>query len=142
MVECVGTDTESELCVLDECVCTTNPCQDSNGVFSNAACNPNGGETHKCSELYDLENFKCLLQCECGAGYVSNAAKDACLDKNECEIEGTVCYQPGTTTLKTSVSSCSNLPGDYQCNCKPGYKHMEGDNKKYVHFCSSQDLYL
>lgn len=91
------------------CICKTGFKGD--GFVCNSTCI----DDRNCKEnaICNME----LQQCQCKEGY--EGPTDNCTDINECKLSG----------YCDDSAICTNLPGTYNCTCKPG---LYGDG----HFCS------
>ncbi|XP_048581046.1 latent-transforming growth factor beta-binding protein 4 isoform X2 [Nematostella vectensis] len=73
--------------------------------------------------------------CKCKRGYqgpddfAAGASGQQCLDIDECRTN------PCSTPSFNPAISCTNLPGSYRCNCKPGFYHPHDDPTK----CADRD---
>ncbi|XP_068753895.1 uncharacterized protein [Montipora capricornis] len=74
-------------------------------------------EDKKCKQKHQTcKEIKSSFLCDCVDGFISKS--DHCKDKNECELDDTLCG---------SNSDCINTEGSYHCKCQPGYQEINGD---------------
>ncbi|XP_064597834.1 LOW QUALITY PROTEIN: uncharacterized protein LOC135464334 [Liolophura sinensis] len=92
-------------------------------------------DLNHCLPMY---NVKCKdldigYRCECNDGYQPvPGSSSVCEDLNECA-------DPVLTNCGDN-SECSNVPGSFQCACKPGYSGDNGRNCKDVNECDRKEL--
>lgn len=66
-------------CAVDACVCISHPCLDDAGDVSNVVCNPLGGNSHTCVEVYNADTQQCEFTCTCASGYEFNSDTNLCV---------------------------------------------------------------
>ncbi|XP_068753897.1 latent-transforming growth factor beta-binding protein 1-like isoform X2 [Montipora capricornis] len=89
-------------------------------------------EDKKCKQKHQTcKDIKGELLCDCMDGFIRKAHQ--CKDKNECELNGTICNYH---------SQCINTEGSYYCKCKPGYQRTSGGETNCADYDECKDPHI
>ncbi|XP_059178277.1 cysteine-rich with EGF-like domain protein 2-A [Physella acuta] len=110
-----GWTADEELGCLDVNECSEDPCDEgqfctnTQGSFTCFTCDA------ACLACTGSGADKCI---ECNTGFTRDETTQKCVDNDECEKDENICQGENVV--------CKNIPGSYECVCKPGFVMREG----------------